>query len=237
MVEFNTLNELVGAAEVQEKRRRRETKETNRLGGEVRADGETPIGDGVHNANGRHKANGEYKANGKDAASVPPLARPAAVAASRGDVSVAPVHPHLGTASSPPDREADAAHSPTAPKRKRREWAPDQNDRWVYELVKFDGLSQMEAASRARISQSSVSRIIQRYERWKAHAEERDDGELDPAERLRAQRWLTFERNERMLASALRLAKEMGGTRNCTSPSPAGLATRTPQARIATSRR
>jgi hypothetical protein len=100
---------------------------------------------------------------------------------------------------------------PVAPARKRRAWAPDHNDRWVYEMVKFDGLSQLEAADRARINQSTVSRIIQRYERWQAHAEDRDDGELDPAERWRAQRRLTYERNERMLASALRLAKEMEG--------------------------
>src|SRR4029078_1453572 len=61
------------------------------------------------------------------------------------------------------------------------------------------------------IHQSTVSRIIERYERWQAHAKERENGRLDPSERLRAQRWLTLERNERILASCLRMAHEMEG--------------------------
>src|SRR5439155_8951232 len=52
---------------------------------------------------------------------------------------------------------------------------------------------------------------IQRVERWQAHAKKRENGRLDPKERLAAQRWLTFERNELIVASCLRIAKEMEG--------------------------
>src|SRR5206468_3357610 len=61
------------------------------------------------------------------------------------------------------------------------------------------------------INQSTVARIIQRVERWQAHAKARENGRLDRSERLRAQRWLTYERNELILASCLRIAKEMEG--------------------------
>ena len=75
----------------------------------------------------------------------------------------------------------------------------------------MEGKSQGWVAGLLGISQSTVSRILQRYERWQAHAKEREGGRLDPAERLRAQRWLTFERNELILSSCLRIATEMEG--------------------------
>ena len=79
-------------------------------------------------------------------------------------------------------------------------------------LVKFEGHTQGEVASMQRISQATVSRIIDRYERWQAHADPREGGRLDPAERLRAQRWLTYERNELILGTALRIARAVEGT-------------------------
>ena len=99
----------------------------------------------------------------------------------------------------------------TTKKRQRRAWQPSAQDHFIYEMVRFECLTQSEVAERQRLSQSTVSRIIQRYERWKAHADPREGGQLDPAERLRAQRWLTYERNELILGSALRIAREIGG--------------------------
>ena len=96
--------------------------------------------------------------------------------------------------------------------RKRRAWQPEARDHFIYTLVKFEGHTQGEVASMQRISQATVSRIIDRYERWQAHADPREGGRLDPAERLRAQRWLTYERNELILGSALRIAKAVEGT-------------------------
>jgi hypothetical protein len=103
------------------------------------------------------------------------------------------------------------AKKTTKTRRTRRPWAPSAQDHFIYELVKFEGLTQSQVADRQRLSQSTVSRILQRYERWQAHADPREGGRLDPAERLRAQRWLTYERNELILGSALRLARELEG--------------------------
>ena len=105
---------------------------------------------------------------------------------------------------------------PIAPvkQRTRRAWAPDADDHLIYRWVKLDGKGQDFVAQCFGIHQSTVSRIVQRYERWQAHAEARDDGRLDPAERLRNQRWLAFERNEAMLTSCLRLAGEMEGCKD-----------------------
>jgi transposase len=111
--------------------------------------------------------------------------------------------------------DTNASQNPTAtngqPQRKRRAWTPRDRDHLIYQWVKFDGKTQLAAAADFDISQSTVSRIIERYERWQAHAADREGGRLDPAERRRAQRWLTYERNERILASALRIADRMEG--------------------------
>ena len=98
----------------------------------------------------------------------------------------------------------------SAPESSRR-WSPDGNDHRIFQWVKLKGHSQDWVATQLGISQSTVSRVVQRYERWQAHARERDEGRLDHAERLRAQRWLTYERNEALLASCLRIANEMEG--------------------------
>ena len=88
-------------------------------------------------------------------------------------------------------------------------WQPSADDHLIYRWVKFEGYTQSQVASMLRIHQSTVSRVIQRYERWQAHHKDREGGRLDPQERLRAQRWLTYERNELILASCLRIADEM----------------------------
>ena len=71
--------------------------------------------------------------------------------------------------------------------KKRREWQPEARDHLIYRWVKFDGQTQAHTAADFGISQATVSRIIDRYERWQAHADPREGGRLDPAERLRAQ--------------------------------------------------
>jgi transposase len=120
--------------------------------------------------------------------------------ASAESITVAPA-PIVSSSPAPP-----LAHSSS-----RRPWKPDGDAHLIYQWVKMDGKSQGQVAAMLGISQPSVSRTIQRYERWQAHAKEREDGRLDPAERLRAQRWLTFERNELIIASCLRIANEMEG--------------------------
>ena len=89
---------------------------------------------------------------------------------------------------------------------------PDGDAHLIYQWVKFEGKTQSWVASALGVNQSTISRVIQRYERWQAHAKERENGRLDHAERLRAQRWLTYERNELIAASCLRIAKELEGS-------------------------
>src|SRR5688500_13100276 len=112
-------------------------------------------------------------------------------------------------------REAHASCSPEeAPPGGRdvpRAWRPNADDHLIYQWVRFEGKRQTWVAAQLGISQATVSRAMARYERWKAHADPRDGGQLDPAERARAQRWLTYERNELIIASALRLADELEG--------------------------
>jgi hypothetical protein len=110
-----------------------------------------------------------------------------------------------------PATTATQPHNTATQPRSRRRWTPSDNDHLIYHWVKMEGRTQDWVARAFDIHQSTVSRIIERYERWQAHAKERENGRLDPSERLRAQRWLTFERNELILASCLRIAHEMEG--------------------------
>jgi len=93
----------------------------------------------------------------------------------------------------------------------RRPYSPSDNDHLIFKWVKLDGESQSWVADQFGISQSTVSRIIQRYERWLAHADEREGGHLDHSERVRYQRWLTMERNDQIIASCLRIAQKLEG--------------------------
>src|SRR6187401_1103394 len=88
-------------------------------------------------------------------------------------------------------------------------WTPSDRDRLIFQWIKFDGQTQSWVADQLEISQSTVSRTIERYERWIARGGPAQQGGLTHDERLRTQRWLTYERNERILASALRIAGEM----------------------------
>jgi hypothetical protein len=90
-----------------------------------------------------------------------------------------------------------------------RPWTPTNQDRIIYRWVKFDGHKQSWVAEQLEMHQSTVSRIIDRYERWVAHGGPAQEGALTRDERLRAQVWLTYERNEWIITSALRLAGEM----------------------------
>src|SRR5690349_20565394 len=88
-------------------------------------------------------------------------------------------------------------------------WNPTDRDRMIYRWVKFDGHKQSWVAQQLDLHQSTVSRIVERYERWVAHGGPSRQGCLSHDERRRAQRWLTYERNEWLLASAMRLAGDM----------------------------
>jgi hypothetical protein len=121
------------------------------------------------------------------------------------------VAPHQSATESASGQGQVSPEGPRPRTKRRRAWAPQADDHQIYQWIRFEGKNQHWVAWQMSVSQATVSRVIQRYERWKAHAEPRDGGELDPAERARAQRWLTYERNEIVIASALRLAGELEG--------------------------
>ena len=93
--------------------------------------------------------------------------------------------------------------------RRRKPWQPGERDHLAYEWTRFRGKPQWWVAHELGVDQSTVSRIVARYEKWLAHSQPGESGQLAPAERQRVQRWLTYERNERILASALRIAGDM----------------------------
>jgi len=90
-----------------------------------------------------------------------------------------------------------------------RPWSPSDRDRLIFQWIKFDGHTQSWVAEQLDMNQSTVSRIVERYERWIARGGPRRQGGLSTDERLRSQRWMTYERNEWILTSALRIAGEM----------------------------
>jgi len=59
-----------------------------------------------------------------------------------------------------------------------RPWRPTGDDHLIFEWVKMQGKTQREVAGMFGIDQSTVSRVIQRYERWQAHAKEREGGRI-----------------------------------------------------------
>jgi DNA-binding MarR family transcriptional regulator len=105
---------------------------------------------------------------------------------------------------------SNAASASAAPPRPANpEWTPSDRDQLVFRWVKFEGKTHGWVAEQLEIHQSTVSRMVERYERWIARGGPARQGGLSHDERLRSQRWLTYERNEWILNSALRLAAEI----------------------------
>lgn len=95
-------------------------------------------------------------------------------------------------------------------------FTPSDRDRVIFKWVKFDGRSQGWVAQQLNVHQSTISRVIERYERWIARGGPSESGGMTRDERLRYQRWMTYERNELLLTSCLRLAAEMEQTLDTT---------------------
>lgn len=116
---------------------------------------------------------------------------------------------------SPGDHQSDAAARSAAEPRAAaraaggREWTPSQRDQLVFRWVKFEGKAQGWVAEQLGLHQSTVSRMVEKYERWIARGGPGRQGGLTHDERVRAQRWLTYERNEWIIATAMRMAAEL----------------------------
>jgi hypothetical protein len=90
-----------------------------------------------------------------------------------------------------------------------RPWSPTSREQLIFHWFKFEGHTQSWVAQQLGIDQSTVSRIVDRYQRWIARGGPAYQGSPSHEERIRAQRWLTYERNEWILAAALRIAGEV----------------------------
>ena len=60
---------------------------------------------------------------------------------------------------------AETTQSPSS-SNNNRPWSPTDRDRLIYHWVKFDGHKQSWVAQQLNLNQSTVSRIVDRYERW-----------------------------------------------------------------------
>jgi hypothetical protein len=97
----------------------------------------------------------------------------------------------------------------TQQKASSRPWSPTSREQLIFHWVKFEGHTQSWVAQQLNIDQSTVSRIVDRYQRWIARGGPAYHGSPSHEERIRTQRWLTYERNEWILAAALRIAGEV----------------------------
>jgi hypothetical protein len=102
-----------------------------------------------------------------------------------------------------------ALHPSSLKLRPSTPWTPTDRDRVIFQWVKFQGYTQSWVAEQLEISQSTVSRIVERYERWIARGGPGINGGLSHEEQLRYHRWLTIERNELIINSCLRIAHDM----------------------------
>jgi len=115
----------------------------------------------------------------------------------------------MSTTATIPFTVASTTNNSGGPQPGSREWSPSDRERLIFQWVKFEGHTQSWVASQLNMHQSTVSRIVERYERWIARGGPARRGGISHDERLRSQRWLTYERNEWVISSALRLAGEM----------------------------
>ena len=88
----------------------------------------------------------------------------------------------------------------TLPRKKR---PPGQRDQGIY-LQYLDGRTQEELAEQHHVSQSRISQIVRRVERWRANLRPQEEGELSHEERQRLERWRARRLQEGIYARAIR---------------------------------
>jgi len=92
---------------------------------------------------------------------------------------------------------------------KRRVWLPSPRERAMYRAVAVEGRTQHDVGAEFGRSQSAVSRLVQRFERWRGGAKGEECGELDPQRQAHLDRWLERERAEEVYQRSMRLALKM----------------------------
>ena len=98
--------------------------------------------------------------------------------------------------------------TPAQPQR-TRPWKPSARDQAIYRAVVIEGRTQLAAGQEFGRSQSAVSRLLGRFERWRGGAKPQDSGELDPLRQRHFDRWLARQRHDEVYTRAMRLSKTM----------------------------
>ena len=98
--------------------------------------------------------------------------------------------------------------TPAQPQR-TRPWKPSARDQAIYRAVVIEGRTQLAAGQEFGRSQSAVSRLLGRFERWRGGAKPEDSGELDPLRQRHFDRWLARQRHDEVYTRAMRLSKTM----------------------------
>jgi hypothetical protein len=86
----------------------------------------------------------------------------------------------------------------------RKKRLPSARDQAIYVSRMARGCSQASLAKEHRLSQSRISQILRRVERWRANLRPSDCGELDHAQRQRIERQLERERHQELYDRGLR---------------------------------
>lgn len=102
-----------------------------------------------------------------------------------------------------------AAASAPASAPRTRPWKPSARDHAIYRAVAIEGRTQRAAGEEFGRSQSAVSRLLGRFERWRGGAGPEDSGDLDPLRQQHLDRWLARQRHDEVYTRAMRLAQRM----------------------------
>jgi transcriptional regulator with XRE-family HTH domain len=87
--------------------------------------------------------------------------------------------------------------------RPRAKRQPSERDQAIYVARMTRGLSQAELAEQQGLSQSRISQILRRVEKWRGEVWPAEAGELDHAQRQRVERWLEHQRQQAIYDRAL----------------------------------
>src|SRR5687768_16939272 len=89
----------------------------------------------------------------------------------------------------------------TLPRKKR---APSQRDQAILVAYRVNGRTQADLAEQYDLSQSRISAIVRRVERWRAELVLVDEDELDNRQRRRLESWLERERLQGIYERSMR---------------------------------
>ena len=110
---------------------------------------------------------------------------------------------------SPVENPSVAGQRP-APRRRRREWRPKVREQALYLAVRVQGRTQASVAEDYRVSQSTVSRVLKRFDAWRRLCSDHpDDYATDAGRRAAFEMELCRQRFEEIYRLAMQLAERL----------------------------